>query len=191
MGMSDSIKSYPDTLKELFVMQSQRSNKVDTNFLFSILLPKYSPEASTRRKTEETMMDSFQDLLLNLEDGDNISSYEEAIAWNAEKHPTSNTDSSSAVPLSEQFQTADLTVAGVMGWLTGQKHKPISGENFMIDIKFNHDCLVDNPVHTICFPTVVACAKEITLPVAHMKTADKFKEVFLLAFCKGQSFARV
>ena len=59
----------------------------------------------------------------------------------------------------------DLTPAGVMGWLTGQKHKPISGEQISITVKFDHDCLIRNPKHQICFPVVGACAKEITFPL--------------------------
>ena len=50
----------------------------------------------------------------------------------------------------------DLTPAGVMGWLTGQKHKPISGEQISITVKFDHDCLIRNPKHQICFPVVGA-----------------------------------
>ena len=34
------------------------------------------------------------------------------------------------------------------------------------------------------------CAKTVTLPLAHMKTLEDFKQLFITAFCKGQSFAR-
>ena len=77
-----------------------------------------------------------------------------------------------------------------MGWLTGQKHKPIDNQKFKVTVYFNHDCLKCNPNHRICFPTVGACGKEITIPVAHMSSLDEFKELFILAFCKGQAFAK-
>lgn len=125
-------------------------------------------------------MDSFQDLLFSLEDGNNIPSYEEAIVCDE------STESSA-----DHYQVADTSVPGVLGWLTGQKHRPINGEKLVITVNFNHDCLQQNPEHKICFPVVSACAKEITLPVEHMKTPSTFKEVFMIALCKGQSFARV
>jgi len=81
-------------------------------------------------------------------------------------------------------------VAGVMGWLTGQKHKPIDNQKFKVTVYFNHDCFKYNPSHKICFPTVGACGKEITIPVTHMSSLDEFKELFILAFCKGQAFAK-
>lgn len=89
----------------------------------------------------------------------------------------------------EELLLPDLTPAGVLGWLTGQKHKPISGEQISVTVKFDHDCLVRNPKHQICFPVVKACAKEVTFPVAHMKTQEAFNEVFMLALSKGQSFS--
>lgn len=61
-------------------------------------------------KFEEAAMDMFQDLLFEMEDED-VSGCEEA-----------------ALPYEEGstevvFQKPDLTPAGVLGWLTGQKHK--------------------------------------------------------------------
>ena len=79
----------------------------------------------------------------------------------------------------------DCTSAGVMGWLTGQKHKPIDGELIRVNVKFDHDCLLRNPDHRLCFPVVGACAKEIMLPIAHMKTPEGCKELFMLAISKG------
>ncbi|KAK3744015.1 hypothetical protein QZH41_004824 [Actinostola sp. cb2023] len=122
-GVADAIKAHPDVLKELFVIPSQNSMKVDANYLFSILVPHYSPQGSTRRQTEEAMMDSFQDLLFRIEDGKSLPSLAEPIAW-IEEHPSLSTDDSSAEQ-PEEYHTADFSVPGVMGWLTGQKHKPL------------------------------------------------------------------
>ena len=74
--------------------------------------------------------------------------------------------------------------------VTGQKHVPINGENLKIQVYFDHDCTTRNNLHTICFPVVGSCGKDITLPVEHMKISEDFKRVFLLAFCKGQTFGR-
>ena len=64
------------------------------------------------------------------------------------------------------------------------------GKKIRIDVKFNHYCITDNSNHRICFPVVGACAKEIPFPVAHMKTADEFNEVFIIALSKRQSFGK-
>ena len=136
-------------------------------------------------------MDFFQDFLFNLEDEPrvNAAGYAEAIASDDTDDPTNHTNTE-VVQTHVQFQCPDCSPAGVLGWLTGQKHKPINGEEIRIDVKFNHDCITDNPNHRICFPVVGACAKEITFPVAHMKTADEFNEVFIIALSKGQSFGK-
>lgn len=131
-------------------------------------------------------MDFFQDFLFILEDEKNIPGYTEAISWNDGIEP--GAEVSNADQQSEQFQSPDLSPPGILGWLTGQKHVPIGEEALEVLVHFNLDCTVKNPSHRICFPVVGTCAREITLPVSHMKTTEEFKEVFLLPFCKGQSF---
>ncbi|XP_068749108.1 uncharacterized protein [Montipora capricornis] len=176
-GLGSIIQSHPEACKALFVKDVHNDDdQVDANFLFSSLRPLYSPKGSSRRTTEESMIDFFQDFLFNLEDEPrvNAAGYAEVIV----------------VQTHVRFQCVACSPAGVLGWLTGQKHKPINGEEIRIDVKFNHDCITDNPNHRICFPVVGACAKEITFPVAYMKTADEFNEVFMIALSKGQSFGK-
>ncbi|KXJ14223.1 hypothetical protein AC249_AIPGENE20193 [Exaiptasia diaphana] len=177
----------PESCKNLFVKSSQ-SKEVDANFVFSILRPIYSQEGSSRKKVEESVMDFFQDSLFMLGDETNIPGYTEAIACNDGSE--SKAEDLNADQQSEQFQSPDLSLSGILGWLTGQKHVPIGEELFKVSVHFNHDCMINNPKHRICFPIVGACAREITLPMAHLKTTDEFKEVFLVAICKGQSFGK-
>ncbi|EDO46220.1 predicted protein, partial [Nematostella vectensis] len=92
--------------------------------------------------------------------------------------------------LEDKSQVFDLSPSAVMGWLTGQKHRNLSKKISPIHVRFDHDCLKRNPKHTVCFPLVGACGREITLPVAHMASLDTFKQNFLLAFCKGQAFSK-
>ena len=190
-GLGSIIQSHPEACKALFVKDVHNDDdQFDANFLFSSLRPSYSPKGSSRRTTEESMMDFFQDFLFNLEGEPrvNAAAYAEAIASDDTDDPRNHTNTE-VVQTHVQFQCPDWSPAGVLGWLTGQKHKPINGEEIRIDVKFNHDCITDNPNHRICFPVVGACAKEITFPVAHMKTADEFK-VFMIALPKGQSFGK-
>ena len=37
-------------------------------------------------------------------------------------------------------------------------------------------------------PLVRACSRVITFPFAHMTDSTQFRNIFLLAFCKGGSF---
>ena len=44
------------------------------------------------------------------------------------------------IKTTETFENPNLTVAGVMGWLTGQRHKPIGNQQLKVTVYFNHDC---------------------------------------------------
>ena len=188
-GLADIIRQKPEICKALFVMGHEKD--VDANYVFSLMKPCYSVEGSTRKEVEESVMDSFQDFLISLEDEQKISGYTEALTWNYEdgEDRGSERQQSDKQP-GEEFQTADVSVAGVLGWLTGQRHRPIDGDPLTIIVNFDHGCLDRNPKHTICFPRVAACGRELTLPVCHMGDTEQFRHTFLLAYCKGQSFSR-
>jgi len=83
----------------------------------------------------------------------------------------------------EKLDTPELTCAGILGWLTGQNHRQLKGQKIEIIAKFNHDCLIRNPSHTICFPFVRACGMKITFPVNHVKGYDALN-------CKGRAFTK-
>ena len=48
--------------------------------------------------------------------------------------------------------SAELSPAGVFGWITGQRFKSLTGENMSNNIDFDHDCYLRNPAHKLCFP---------------------------------------
>jgi hypothetical protein len=73
------------------------------------------------------------------------------------------------VQKNSQFQMANLTPAGNLGWLTGQLHISLNGDTMNIIVKFG------------------ACGRVI--PVAHMRDSKQFRDVFLIAFCNGGPFA--
>ena len=183
-GLRSIIQTHPEACKPLFVQDVSSHDAVDANYLFSSLCPEYAPEGSTRREVEESMMDFLQDFLFHLEDDPNVN-----VSGYAEPLASCENTGIEVAESHEELLLPDLTPAGVMGWLTGQKHKPITGEKLNITVKFDHDCAIRNPIHHICFPVVGACAKEITFPVAHMKTEKAFNEVLMLALSKGQSFS--
>ena len=132
---------------------------------------------------EEKVVDHFQDFLLNLED-DNITGYSAPVAWNYEDSQLLDKAESSEESPEEKFYSPDLTASGVMGWLTGQRHREMNGEKVKITVMFDHECKMQVPNHTICFPYVGACGMEITLPTEHMSTYEDFR------YTKGQAFAK-
>jgi urease accessory protein UreE len=99
---------------------------------------------------EEQMVDHFQDLLISLEDDEQVTGYTEALAWNDGHDSIANTQRNDKETGS--YQSTDLTPAGVLGWLTGQKHVPINEDNLIIHVHFDHDCITRNNLHTVCFP---------------------------------------
>ena len=181
------MKQNPEAFKQYFVMG--QAQPVDANFVFSLMKPRYSVDGSTRKEIEERVMDNFQDFLNSLEDNDEkVSGYSEAVSWNYVEIEESSEPS--AEQTNEEFQVAEITVPGMLGWLTGQRHRPINGDPLSIYVNFDHDCLVRQPNHTICFPCVGACGRGLILPVSHMEEEESFKKVFTTALSKGQAFAR-
>ena len=129
-------------------------------------------------------LDNLQDFFISLEDT-LVPGYSTAVAWKYDEEENVN------INTEELFEMPEMSVKGVMGWLTGQRHKHIlPKEKPSITLNFDHDCLLRNPNHTTCFPLVGACGRELTISVVHMCESGKFKEIFVMAYCKGQSFAK-
>ena len=179
------LTSNANACKDLFVIG--KSKEVDANFVVSCMKPCYSETGSSRRAVEELLVDNFQDLLISLED-ESVTGYTEALAWDDGTDSIGNHEDDTAER--EVLQSADLTPAGVFGWITGQKHVPLNGEKIEMILNFDHECMIRNENHSICFPVVGACGKTITLPVAHMRESEHFKKVFLLGYCNGQATVR-
>ena len=83
----------------------------------------------------------------------------------------------------EVLQSADLTPAGVFGWITGQKLMPLNGEKIEMILNFDHECMIRNENHSICFPVVGACRKT-------GRESEHFEKVFLLGYGNGQATVR-
>ena len=179
-GLKDIIFKNQDACRSLFV--KGKIEEVDANYLIGLLKPQFSEGGSNKRAVEEHIVDHFQDFLLSLED-DGMEGYASAVASNYDCGEEESTER-------ERFEVAELSVPGVLKWLTGRRHRDITGSGLCIVVNFNHTCKIETPKHTICFPYVGACGMEITLPVAHIKSYEEFKDVFIMAFSKGQSFGK-
>ena len=181
------MKRNKDLCKPLFV-ESCLTKAVDYNYLMSILTPEYSEAGLPARAKEETVIDLFQDFLGDLESNKRMNDGE-ALAWRDEEENENNINCKDMSEL-EQIQHNKLTAPGILGWLTGQQHAPTNGEQLTITVKFDHECMSRNPNHTVCFPRVAACSREVTLPVLHMLQEDQFSHVFCTAHFKGSAFAK-
>lgn len=189
-GFKDILLKDGDVCKELFVKGGD-DRIIDANYLFSLLCPNFSVTGSTRRKTEEHIMDLFQDYLFHLEDNpQEIQSHMSAITWNYLDVSGKGDEKDKPESLDEKFEEIKPSPTAVLKWITGSPHKPLNGDEIRISVSFDHECLVRNPTHKICFPVVSACAKEITFPIAHFKTTEDFCSLFSLAVSKAQSFGR-
>jgi hypothetical protein len=137
------------------------------------------------------MMDHLQDLLISFEDQEVTTKAAPIACREGDDDGIDGEASQSTSGTAEEvLEEADLSVAGIMGWLTGQKHKHMFEKQPTINVHFDHECLQRNPSHTVCFPLVGACGKDLTLPVAHMKSKEEFKNIFVTAVCNGQEFAK-
>ena len=185
-GLREMICNFPTVLKELFVKEFAFNAIPDANYLFSLMKANYTDEGSNRMIVEEHMMDYLQDTLLAIEDSD-IAAEKTAVAWNH----FNESDEDEAADQEEQFITRNISIPNVMGWLTGQRHKATDNYNDLaINVKFDHNCLIHNPDHSLCFPVVNACIREVLFPVAHMNSEERFRKVFVMAFSKGDTFGR-
>ena len=184
-GLLQILERSPKACRPLFVSGLQ--DKVDAAYLFSLLCPQFSPKQTARRAVEEQMMDDFQDLLLDMEQG----KFAPVSYVQEDKEPGNEgykVEEARSLTDLELFGKVELTPTGVMGCLTGQKHRAVNEDKIKIMACFNHDCISRNPKHSICFPVVRSCRRERIFPVAHMKGYDEFKNTFCLAFSRGQAF---
>ena len=186
-GIDDLLSKAPGLCKSFFV-QGLIQDTIDANYLFSCMQPDYSDHGSSRRALEERVVDNMQDFLNNIEDN-TITGYSAPVAWNYDEEDASK-EKPSDDPPEEKFETPDVTVQGMMMWLTGQKHVPLNGRKMVIMIYFDHECKTRDPKHTICFPLVGACGMQITFPVAHMVDPSEFHTNLLLAYSKSQAFGK-
>jgi hypothetical protein len=188
-GLGDLISSHPDICNKLFLQDYHAETVPDGNYLITLLRPRYSPEATSKRSVEESLMDHMQDLLISFEDK-KITGMSAPVAWRDDDDEIVETCATGNAETEEVLETADISVAGIMGWLTGQKHKEAYGAKPTITVHFDHGCLERNPKHTVCYPLVGACGRDLTLPVAHMRTKEQFEEIFVTGFCMGQAAAK-
>ncbi|XP_059400548.1 uncharacterized protein LOC132132230 [Carassius carassius] len=162
-GLLDILKEHPSLCKSLFVPGEDCTGNAD--YILSNVAPEMSERGTSRASVESKIINYFQDFLQEIECGESAEDAAEV-----------------------ETEPSYLTVPRVMQWITGQGHKPLL---ISIVFKFDHDCKVRMPQHTICFPIVSACTYTVTFPVAHMTTYEDFKCIIVQAIKSGGAFSRV
>ena len=179
-GTMNLISKHANVMAPLFNMNHSEFTEVDGKYVSSLLRPVYSEEETTNRLTEELVMDLFEDFLYDVGKKQFTSS---SVAVAVDDNRVKDED------VCEEFEKAEVSAAGILLWITGQKHKPIDSGKLTIMVYFDHNCFARFPDHKICFPVVKSCTRSIILPVAHMKNKENFNKILHLAYSNGQSFS--
>uniref|UniRef100_A0A8C1LNP1 HECT domain-containing protein n=1 Tax=Cyprinus carpio TaxID=7962 RepID=A0A8C1LNP1_CYPCA len=160
-GLLDILKGHPSLCKSLFVPGEDYAD-----YILSNVAPEMSERGTSRASVESKLINYFQDFLM----------------WSAEDAAEVETEPSY------------LSVPRVMQWITGQGLKPLllsEQKAFQIVFRFDQDCKIRMPQHTICFPIVSACTNAVTFPVVHMTTYEDFECIIVQAIKSGGAFSRV
>lgn len=179
-GLLDIIRMSPGACKPLFVPNLLTGLHPDAMFISSLLQPEYSNANSSRKTLEELIIDNFQNMMFRMEDGE-VASIPVPDNWMVDDEERAN-DGVKTVP-HQEGNTFDIPA--LLGWLTGTRHVPLLDRDLTIKVKFKHGCPVEGH---ICYPSVSACTRELTLPVNHMKSPDSFTEVFREGYYGGRDF---
>ena len=179
-GLADIICNYQKVTHSLFVRGQQKA--VDADYVLSLLKPKFSEDGSSRRVEEEQMMDYFQDFLMGLEDekvGGDLEALALAYATGDDNDetvkPIHNVDENGDESESESFSIhAGYIIGGCFGMAIRCEALGIGSCNLSVNVPFDHDCKNRNPHHTICFPVVGACGRDISLPVSHSESDSSY-----------------
>ena len=185
LGFGLIFKSNSELLKPIFIGQVE---EVDSNFLVASIKATFSELRTNRRNIEEMIIDYLQDTIISLEDEEVAEETEQLAYLQTNDRDCGFGEGESYSDVIDRVKP-EMLAAGVFQWLTGQRHKPVNGEKITVTVEFDHDCLERNPQHSICFLTVGACGRVITIPVAHMNSTENFKKDFFTAYCKGQVFS--
>ncbi|XP_049340267.1 uncharacterized protein LOC111190324 [Astyanax mexicanus] len=178
-GLHDMIKQNPAIFQPLFV--PGHLDKPDADFLVMALSPLLSEPGSLKRHKELRIVNFLQDFIQSMDD---------------EEEPTDALEQETA----EQDQAEgkgdnqnSFTVCGMLQWLTGQAHVPITAAErakFKITVEFEHDCQTRYGQHGVCYPVVNACSNSIRFPTLHIGTYPEFVHIMKQALINSKEFGR-
>ena len=151
-GLDTIIKEHPSSCEPLFVNGELKNGLVPSaDYLFSLMVPNYSEVGSTRRCTEEQIMNYLQDSLIAFED-ENIVGHSYAVTWD-EKESTKTRNESCHGGWRQSRNPGRISNTsrkysrffGLVKWAAARTYK---GGKPNIAVYFDHDCLIRNPNHS-------------------------------------------
>nr|XP_005168586.1 uncharacterized protein LOC541543 isoform X1 [Danio rerio] len=158
----DIMEKNKKVCRSLFVFEGG-NDQVDSQYIVSHLDPKMSESGTLKHSKEMQILNNFQDVLMELEDGD--------------------PEDEEALCVSKVMQW--LTGQAHVHLLLSER------QAFKITVLFDHTCMERMPDHRICYPVVSACTQTITFPTAHSTSLNEFKENMKIAVQQGAYFYRV
>ena len=119
-GLKDLLLDHPESCRPLFIMGHVEA--VDASYLVGFLEPEFSDMGTPERTVEDKVIENFQDFLQKLED-EQVTGYSSAVAWNYESDLLQGSGDDDVTMDGEKYEEAELSAAGAMLWLTGQRHR--------------------------------------------------------------------
>uniref|UniRef100_A0A3B1IN00 HECT domain-containing protein n=1 Tax=Astyanax mexicanus TaxID=7994 RepID=A0A3B1IN00_ASTMX len=86
-----------------------------------------------------------------------------------------------------------FTVCGMLQWLTGQAHVPITAAErakFKITVELSMTVRLAMANHGVCYPVVNACSNSIRIPTLHIGTYPEFVHIMKQALINSKEFGR-
>ena len=87
-GLNEIVKCKPDHCQPLFVNGDLKTRlSPDADYLFALMVPRFSRNGTSRRCTEEKVLDFLQDTLIAIEDKA-VTGQQAVVAWNYDEQKT-------------------------------------------------------------------------------------------------------
>lgn len=119
-GFQSAMQNNKDLCKTLPLINQ---DEVDANYVVSLLWPQFSEKGTSKRPVEETVFDYLHDFILASEDI-TVTGYSEELVYDHEDNEDrEGGEHKPEGPSQVQLQSADISPAGLLGWLTGLRHR--------------------------------------------------------------------
>lgn len=146
-GFPSALQNNADLCKVLFLINQ---DEVDANYVILLLRPKFSKKGSSKQPVEETVFDHLHDFILYSQDT-TVTGYTEELAYDHEDTEDWCGEQKPEELSQVHFQCVDISPSGLLGWLTGQRHRPINGDNCLSWSSLTMNACNDNTITPFVF----------------------------------------
>ena len=156
-GFLSVLQNNADLCKEPFIINQ---DQVDANYVLSLLCPQFSEKGTSKRAVEETVFDHLHDFILAAEDT-TVTGYTEELPYDHDdtEDVAGGEHKQEGSP---EIKSADISSPGVLGWLTGQRHRHLMEKSCLSLSSLTTNVDKDIPITRFAF-LLLECVQE-TLP---------------------------